>query len=148
MDTAHSSMMLPGYAPVAESGPVTPLHSVPPDNLLAVVGRDSQYTGTDNRPYTGNVSYVRGVVPTGLFTTYVPAGQIAGQARQAAYASQADFQKVHESRIATIRDRGTTGNASTPAALTVYYTDDLYPPYYAKARRVQSQKRGKPQCCQ
>eukprot|EP01053_Blabericola_migrator_P005352 Blabericola_migrator_1__5351@NODE_2742_length_2400_cov_262_108873_g1716_i0_p3_GENE_NODE_2742_length_2400_cov_262_108873_g1716_i0NODE_2742_length_2400_cov_262_108873_g1716_i0_p3_ORF_typecomplete_len165_score13_18_NODE_2742_length_2400_cov_262_108873_g1716_i08241318 len=138
-----------GYAPVlpAEQS-MTPYHNVPADNLLAVVGRESRYTGGDARPYSGNVSYVRGVVPTGLFTTYVPAGQIAGQATQAAYASQTDFNKVHESRMRSIRERGVGAPGSPAQALTVYYTDDLYPPYYAKAKRVQSQKRGKPRCCE
>eukprot|EP01055_Gregarina_sp_Pseudo9_P005986 Gregarina_sp_Pseudo_9__5985@NODE_985_length_2001_cov_210_721713_g923_i0_p3_GENE_NODE_985_length_2001_cov_210_721713_g923_i0NODE_985_length_2001_cov_210_721713_g923_i0_p3_ORF_typecomplete_len150_score25_41DUF1730/PF08331_10/0_16_NODE_985_length_2001_cov_210_721713_g923_i014221871 len=117
-------------------------HSAPaPGNSLAMLGQDSRYIGPDQREYAGTISHVHNVVPTSLFTTYVPAGQIAGRATQAAYANQSDFQKVHENRLKSIREQN-------PTSLTVYYTDDLYPPYYAKAKKVQSQKRGKPRCCQ
>ncbi|EZG66756.1 hypothetical protein GNI_076370 [Gregarina niphandrodes] len=57
------------------------------------------------------VSHVSGVVPTGLFTSYVPANSVTVK----------DTDHVH-------------GSAKKP--VTVYYTDDLYPPYYTKAKKV------------
>eukprot|EP01054_Gregarina_sp_Poly1_P002455 Gregarina_sp_Poly_1__2454@NODE_1662_length_3588_cov_232_506106_g1090_i0_p3_GENE_NODE_1662_length_3588_cov_232_506106_g1090_i0NODE_1662_length_3588_cov_232_506106_g1090_i0_p3_ORF_typecomplete_len151_score13_31_NODE_1662_length_3588_cov_232_506106_g1090_i070522 len=135
-----------GYSYVPLSGTDSQIyqavnHEIPANNQLARRGQESRYIGPDQREYAGTVSHVHGIVPTGLFTTYVPVAQPTGQARQAAYANAQDFAKVHEGRMKSVKEQ-------PPNSLVVYYTDDLYPPYYAKAKKVQSQKRGKPRCCQ
>lgn len=104
---------------------------------LAAVGARSRYVGDDNKEYTGTESLVVGVVPTGLFTTYVPSGQLNAMAKQAAYASAQDFARIHEGRI------GNEGSGTE-----IYYTDDLYPPYYSKLKKTGSIRRKKPYCCQ
>ena len=78
-------------------------------------------------------SHTTGVVPTALNTTYVSANtRLGAQARPASSVSSSDVSAV----------------AKTISG-TVYYTDDHYPPYYAKAHKITPvYKRRTNTCCQ
>lgn len=118
-----------------------PNGAAPSTVLVSAANASTRYDPTNNREYTAATSHVSGVVPTGLFTSYIPAATLGyapqaslnGVAMQSGQVPAGDLEKIHESR----------SNKQT----TIYYTDDLYPPYYARAKKVRSTKRGKPGCC-
>lgn len=111
---------------------------------LAIQAGSNRYMGKDNREYSAATSFVSNVVPTGLFTSYVPAAQLSGYAVQSTIsASPNDLAKIHQQRMT-----GEGEDATDLKATTVYYTDDLFPPYYAKAKKIRTTRRQKPGCCQ
>lgn len=83
---------------------------------------ENEIMGMNKYEVSSAVSHVSGVVPTGLFTTYIPEEQILPHAEPI------------------------TGGDRQP--VTVYYTDDLYPPYYAQAKKVKTTKKAGNRCCE
>lgn len=124
-----SSVVVPqqSLSPVPQSSPY--------ESQLAHQATQSHYMGADNLRYSSTTSVTNNVVPTGLFTSYVPATELQGIAVHNNETGQAaDLAAVHQNRMA--------------ANTTVYYTDDLNPPFWHNVRKTrQTTKKNKSCCC-
>lgn len=143
---------------------------------LADMASKNRFVGRDDREYSAHVTNVRGVVPTGLFTSYVPASEFKGVAVHSNQEIPREtLSKIHESRVQehlgeastgasehecskdcsskTESDRGRSLGQSkqqhrTPPMTTIYYTVDQYPPYYSNARKMRAVRKERGTCCQ
>ncbi|KAH0489041.1 MAG: hypothetical protein KVP17_005286 [Porospora cf. gigantea B] len=107
--------------------------NVSPMTASPLMHHPTTVVNPDNTFHTYATSHTTGVVPTALNTTYVSANtRLGAQARPASSVSSSDVSAV----------------AKTISG-TVYYTDDHYPPYYAKAHKITPvYKRRTNTCCQ
>lgn len=161
----HQSM----YQSVAGVGHSSAAQTITAQNnsaLLAAAANRSTYH-QDNIHFSSTVSPTKNTVPTQLFTSYIPANQIQGwTARRTSDALNArsdcaispDGTAVYNPNVdaATLTDihnlasgqnSGLRTSGLNPKGVTIFYTDNTYPPYLARARKTATYHKKIPGCC-